>query len=109
MRLGDSLYHILPQVDDELCKTLEKLQRLRIDTTVLAPPWSLLVARSCFHQAKRRGIMTLIGVSDFVALRVSNTAMDLKVPRTEAMMRLLWWHNKIARLHPFAAMRIRVR
>ena len=48
-RINDGLFHVLTQVDDETPRILRKLGRMRLMTTVLAPPWSSQVAAPLYQ------------------------------------------------------------
>ena len=95
-RLGIQLYHVIPQVDDAFLDLLPKLARMRLESTVLVPPWSTEVARHCGEGLTGRGNVQVVGIDHYVVLRLGFTMMDLRIGREPAMERLFWWYNTIA-------------
>jgi len=106
LRINDGLFHVLPQIDDNVLKTVAKLARMRLVTTVLAPPWSYLAARRLLDDGKH---LDVLAIDQYVSLRICFTTMDIKLSRADALFRLLSWYNKIARSSGTpAAMLIRI-
>jgi hypothetical protein len=96
-RINHGLFYVMPQVDDGALSMVEKLNRMRLVTTVLAPLWASLVARRCFKAFSEHGYVSVLGVEEYASLRIFVTSMDNRQDRADAMVRLFTLYNSLAR------------
>ncbi len=92
--LRSSVYHVLPCVDDHLPGTLRKLQRLRLDVTLISPPWSAKATDLIVGPLRNAAVL---GLDTYLNLRTAFTALDRRVSSFEATRLTLRRYNGLAR------------
>jgi hypothetical protein len=96
-RINNGLFYVLPQVDDGAMDILRKLARVRLETTVLAPPWSEFAASGMATAIGQETYLQILGIGRYVTMRACFHGADFKLDRAEVLTELFQLYNRLAR------------